>query len=714
NIIDVSTVFQTISDNVRTGTLTVSVENKKCLIYFNRGQVQVCYSINHVSFLGEALQRANTVDPSLLQSLLQRQKESKKSLITLLQEEGIADLSFIKKLCEFQIVEDIYELFRWLNPICTFEESPPNLEIFDSELLKLNISMNVSALLMEAARREDEWGMIQKVIPSLLDVPYLKNNIPPHLVNENQQMLLMLINGERNVSEMLDQIHMSQFSAMELLKKMLQDKYVAFRTGEELLEMVKRSPIKENIVKQIHLFERAEALGKKNIETIHWLSQAYESIYQEDKALKKYLELGEVAQKEENLAMAAKAFEKVIGLNPEYLPAYEKLIKLLFSLNFLTEAAEKSNLYAQKLRSQNKIKAVEILLEANKSDESLENLELLATIYIDMGERIDALLTYEKLAQKYEENQQLLRSIEIYEKMLTIDEENLEAYLNLATLLTRLGRTDEAVKQYKRLADKLNSTGVIKNSFTCLYLINVCNKIMEFEPENFSAREWLVDAYIYKKETPKAITMLEELLTILDKKEDPYAKIVNLKKYVLLKPDAFDRSLQLGKTFLDIGEKDEARTVYFGLAEVALKHKTFSIAKEALQKILQFDPFHLETHLKIAEILTQEKLIREAAEKYRILGFFYKGINQFEQSTQMFEKAMELAPQEQIECALEIGENYKRLKMLDYSISILQNFAAKTYAEKNYGQASKACKRILALQHNEPWAIDLMKKLSQI
>lgn len=714
NIIDISTVFQTISDNLRTGTLTVSFEDQKCLIFFKRGQVQICYSISHSSFLGEALQRANTVDASTLQRLLQRQRESKKSLILLLQEEGIADIPFIKQLCEFQIVEDICELFRWPNPICTFEESAPNLEVFDSELLKLNIAMNVGALMMEAARRADEWGMIQQVIPSFQDVPLLRHSAPIETLDENHQMILALVNGERDVREILDQIHMSRFSAMEMLKRMILEKHLVFRSASELLEMAKRPNIRENIKKQIHLFERAESLGQKTVDTIHWLSQAYESTYQEDKALKKYLELGEVAQNEENLAMAAKAFDKVIELDPDYLPAYEKLINLLFSLNFLTEAAEKSNLYAQKLRSQNKKKAVEILLEANKSDESLENLELLATIYSDMGERIDALLTYEKLAQKYEEKHQLARSLEIYQKMLTIDEENLEAYLNLANLLTRLGRTDDAVKQYKRLADKLNSTGVIKNSFTCLYLINVCNKIMEFEPENFSAREWLVDAYIYKKETPKAIKMLEELLVILDKKEDPYAKIVNLKKYVQLKPDAFDRGLQLGKTYLEVGEKDEARQVYFGLAEFALASKNFGIAKESLHKILQFDPFHLETHIKVAEILIHEKLLREAAEKYRMLGFFYKGIAQYESSNQMFEKAMELAPQEQLDCALEIGENYKRLKMVDHAISMFQNFAAKAYAEKNYGQTTKACKRILALKHNEPWATDLMGKLAQI
>lgn len=713
NILDISTVFQSISDNVRTGVLTVTANDLKSLIYFNKGNIQMCYSLQHSSFLGEALQRADTVESSVLQRLILSQRETKKSMVLILQEESIGDIQFIKQLCEFQIVEDICDLFRWASPSCSFEESPPHMEIFDPELLKLNISMNVGALLMEAARRSDVWDMIQSVIPSPLDIPYMNTNIPPYSLDQHQQMLLPFIDGERDVEEILAKIHLSRFSAMEALKKFVQDQQIALKKGSELLAMASSPQFQENLTKQIRLFERAEELGQKTLENSYWLAQAYESSYQEDKAFKKYLQLGTSAQEANDLAMASKAFEKAITLDPDYLPAYEKLIHILFSLEFLTEAAEKSNLYAQKLRSQNKKKAVEILLEANKSDESVENLELLATIYMDMGERIDALLTYEKLALKYDEANQIEQSLEVYQKMLEIDEENLEAHLNLANILTRFGRTDEAVRQYKKLADKLNSTGVIKNSFTCLYLINVCNKIMEFEPNNFSAREWLVDAYIFKGEKEKATQMLEDLFRILEEKKDPYSCIVNLKKYITLRPEAYDKRLQLSALYHEIGELEESKITYFKLAEDALTHHQSAIAKEALVKVLEIDPFYLQAHQKMAEVFLSEKLVREAAERFRILGFFYKGIGQYEESNTVFNKSLELSPQEQFSCQYEIGENYIKLKMIDYAISSFQNFAAKAYGFKNYGEAQKACKRILALKHNEPWALDLMSKLTQ-
>ena len=55
----------------------------------------------------------------------------------------------------------------------------------------------------------------------------------------------------------------------------------------------------------------------------------------------------------------------------------------------------------------------------------------------------------------------------------------------------------------------------------------------------------------------------------------------------------------------------------------------------------------------------------------------------------------------------------EKLNLIDHAISALQNFAAAAYSNKNYGDASKACRKILRMKPEESWALDLMTKLGQ-
>ena len=63
-------------------------------------------------------------------------------------------------------------MFSWPEIHCEFmEETLP--DIFDQELLQLPIGLNPGALVMEAARRQDEWTLIRELLPSNKDIPYI-------------------------------------------------------------------------------------------------------------------------------------------------------------------------------------------------------------------------------------------------------------------------------------------------------------------------------------------------------------------------------------------------------------------------------------------------------------------------------------------------------------------------------------------------------------
>ena len=105
------------------------------------------------------------------------------------------------------------------------------------------ISKSNTNLLMEAARRLDEWRVLSKKIPSIDYVPELlarENRHEQVTLNPHEWMLVTKIDGHRSISDIGSAVNMSAFDVAKILYGMI--------TGElvQLKKKVERSPDEEN------------------------------------------------------------------------------------------------------------------------------------------------------------------------------------------------------------------------------------------------------------------------------------------------------------------------------------------------------------------------------------------------------------------------------------------------------------------------------------
>ena len=131
--------------------------------------------------------------------------------------------------------EAIYSLAIWNQG--EFQFSPGD------EPDRQTITKSNTNLLMEAARRLDEWRVLSKKIPSVEYVPELlarENRHEQVTLNPQEWMLITKINGHRSITEIGRSLNMSSFDVAKILYGMI--------TGElvQLKKKADRDPDTEN------------------------------------------------------------------------------------------------------------------------------------------------------------------------------------------------------------------------------------------------------------------------------------------------------------------------------------------------------------------------------------------------------------------------------------------------------------------------------------
>ena len=820
-------ILQTIADHEQTGTLWVQKDEKEIYVYLQDGKVKMVASPHKRSTLAEALMRSEQIDKKTLEAIFAKQRETKKSLLSALKEadlpdEKLKDEQFIVKICIAQIGEEIYEMFSWPEIHCEFmEETLP--DIFDQELLNLPIGLNPGALVMEAARRQDEWALIREVLPSNKDIAYIVHRKPEEnvegefdekpareklglfmdelgnfdellakigmsreeatelflemaknqrialkkakelkrvvkvlgLINEVDNLqktlkvlrisydealqlfielankekisldssedmrrvlsLMKLVNGVRDFSEIIEQIRMPAFDAMKICAGLIGNEWLSLRTPQELKQLANLDILRKDTFKCIKLYERVEELGERNRETMNWLSRAYENSELTNKAVEKYRELGALTLDENLYEEAVRAYKKVVEYAPEDLEAYEKLINAYNKSGHREKAAEVSALYARKVSVFDKRKAIMVLDEANKNfPASPSNLELMATLYLEMQDRENAILTYNILANLMKKQKDLERTLEAYKKVLDIDNTNLKAHLELAEGLIVLEKIDEGVAQYKALGelliDYLKAQDEDSNDEIADILINVCECIIRYEPNNIIAREWLVDTYITRKDEKTALNILRELLGFLQKEDNLEKLVANLRKVVTMDPEDFRCRKILADTLLRQGKRSAAISEYMQLGLATYDKNDMRRAKEAFEAILEIDPFNLTARQKRAEIFRHLNIQVRAVDEYKLVGYLAKSVGMIPKAVQAFSRVVELAPDKELWCFIEVARLCESIQEFSKAIYFHKNYAAKNLSRGNYGEAYYACSRILAIDPDEAETLTMKKQ----
>jgi tetratricopeptide (TPR) repeat protein len=227
-------VFQLLDLSRKTGALTVTsvLRDNQGTVYFDRGAVVFAAIRSNPHPLGELLLRGGKITEADLARArdAQRAMQSRRKLGELLVESGSLTSKELERQVRFQVEEVVFELMSWREGFFSFEEQ----EVTDAPA-EANIRISTESLLMEAARRIDEWSRIEGKVAHLGMVPVLAPVADDHPgfldLRPREWEVLAEIDGTRDLRAIATLLAQSEFDVARVAYGLLSTGIVELRNG---------------------------------------------------------------------------------------------------------------------------------------------------------------------------------------------------------------------------------------------------------------------------------------------------------------------------------------------------------------------------------------------------------------------------------------------------------------------------------------------------
>ena len=213
-------VFQLLDLSRKTGALRVTSElrHNQGTIYFDNGVIVFAQIRSNPHPLGGLLLRTGKITEADLERArdMQQRQGDKRRLGEILVSLGVITQREVERQVRFQIEEVVFEVISWNEGYFSFNDEPEK-----AVPTEIAVRIPVEALLMEGARRIDEWSRIESRIPHVGVVPSLAPSpesgggeldlLPP------EWEVLALIDGQRAVRALATELGRSDFEVAKTL-----------------------------------------------------------------------------------------------------------------------------------------------------------------------------------------------------------------------------------------------------------------------------------------------------------------------------------------------------------------------------------------------------------------------------------------------------------------------------------------------------------------
>ncbi len=324
-------VLQLLALGKKTGCLSVTDRTNLGNIYFDNGWICYASIVNRRDRLGDMLIQSGKIAHEQLEQAIERQTNERQSKLgRLLLESGAITEADLEQCVRIQVEEAVYYLFTWTQGSFRFDvDVKPEGE--DAIL-----SINPESLLLEGARRVDEWSLIEKKVHSfdcVFAVDGARLSAADVELTPEQELIVKFLNGERDVSELMEESGLGEFDTGKALYGLITAGFV-HRTSARSLARSSEPAAATRIKEHCNLgvaFYRTGMLEEATRE----FRRVVELKSDEASA---HFYLGLVATKQDDWPEAHRAFQRAVDIGGPQPTALHNLALSLEKLGRLDEA----------------------------------------------------------------------------------------------------------------------------------------------------------------------------------------------------------------------------------------------------------------------------------------------------------------------------------------------------------------------------------------
>jgi tetratricopeptide (TPR) repeat protein len=208
-------VLQLLALGKKNGCLSVAHRQSFGYIYFDKGRICYASIVNRRDRLGDILLKNGLISQEQLEQAIGMQERAPETRLgELLVQHGMIARDELHRYIRHQIEEAVYFLFTWTAGTFNFE---PDVSPDPADF---QVAINVESLLLEGARRVDEWSEIEKRIPSVdlvfaLDRERLTESAVQ--LTADQETVASLVDGVRDVQQIVEDAGLGEFEVGKAL-----------------------------------------------------------------------------------------------------------------------------------------------------------------------------------------------------------------------------------------------------------------------------------------------------------------------------------------------------------------------------------------------------------------------------------------------------------------------------------------------------------------
>jgi len=216
NTVNVSDILMFLNAAKKTGVLYLDLEGYKNVFFMVDGELYIALSTKPDEHLLEIFQKRKRISKKLAANIKNRAKEElDNDLNTAILECREIDTDTLLQVIRYQLEECVYALFMEHSGSFSFIDSEPPVST------DMFIPISLSNLVMEGARRVDEWSRIRKEIDSMDMVFERSANTDEINLEPDEREILNLVDGEKRVEDIIEDSGVEQFEVVHILYRLL-------------------------------------------------------------------------------------------------------------------------------------------------------------------------------------------------------------------------------------------------------------------------------------------------------------------------------------------------------------------------------------------------------------------------------------------------------------------------------------------------------------
>lgn len=344
-------------------------------------------------------------------------------------------------------------------------------------------------------------------------------------------------------------------------------------------------------------YEKILKVEPRDYATLNTVGDIYARLGQNEKAIERFRVVGESYTADGLLPKSIAMYKKITKLDPNGLPAMEKLAELYRKQGLVSDARsmllQAAEAYTRKGQSKETLRLLKQLVLFDP--ENVQVITRTADLMTQNGQKNEAKEMLSQTAATLVQRHALDPAQKILERLLALDRSNLRAQELRAQVTLELGDAEKAVELYEAIPDLETRIDGLHNLLAA-YLklgkldeaILVCRKLLSIHHDPDAVLR--VAARLYKEnDTVRALGLYDEFSTqvLAHDKEDVMAHLHGAVSRVRDNPDALQILYTL---FQRAGESSMLAEILELLANACVQNSQFERARDAYKELIELEP----------------------------------------------------------------------------------------------------------------------------